>query len=124
MPDSALHIYQQVETFRTWTAQLDMVVSKHNTDLARLLPVEKPLLQPYLDRFDRAIEAGLSALNWETGGNESAGPTCFLAVDAASLLPCPFPCCSSMEVEALPPPMVVSLSRRRRGREAPGIATC
>ncbi|KAH8088652.1 dynein light chain binding protein [Aureococcus anophagefferens] len=70
VPDSALHIYQQVETFRTWTAQLDMVVSKHNTDLARLLPVEKPLLQPYLDRFDKAIEAGLSQLNWETGGLE------------------------------------------------------
>ena len=28
------------------------------------------MLQPYLDRFDKAIEAGLSQLNWETGGLE------------------------------------------------------
>ena len=71
VPDSALHIYEQVVQFRTWTAQLDMIVTKHNTDLERLLPVEKPLLQPYLDRFDRAVEAGLNSLNWETGGSEA-----------------------------------------------------
>jgi len=71
VPDSALAIYEQVETFRAWTGQLDLIVHKYNVDLMRLLPVEKPLLQPYLDRFDKAVEAGLSLLNWETGGSES-----------------------------------------------------
>jgi len=35
-----------------------------------LLPVEKPLMQPYLDKFDIAAEEGLTTLNWETHGDE------------------------------------------------------
>ena len=69
VPESALAIYAQVETFRVWTQKLDMVVAKHNGSLAKLLPVEKPLLQPYLDKFDVAAEAGLTTLNWETNGD-------------------------------------------------------
>ena len=38
--------------------------------LAKLLPVEKPLMQPYLDKFDVAAEEGLTTLNWETNGDE------------------------------------------------------
>ena len=30
VPESALAIYAQVETFRVWTQKLDMVVMKHN----------------------------------------------------------------------------------------------
>ena len=41
-----------------WTGKLDMVVAKHNGSLAKLLPVEKPLMQPYLDKFDEAAEEG------------------------------------------------------------------
>jgi dynein heavy chain len=47
-----------------------MVVMKHNGSLAKLLPVEKPLMQPYLDKFDIAAEEGLTTLNWETNGDE------------------------------------------------------
>ena len=35
-----------------------------------MLPVEKPLMQPYLDKFDIAAEEGLTTLNWETNGDE------------------------------------------------------
>mmetsp|Transcript_14602 Transcript_14602/g.45793 ORF Transcript_14602/g.45793 Transcript_14602/m.45793 type:complete len:4603 (+) Transcript_14602:85-13893(+) len=70
VPESALAIYAQVETFRVWTQKLDMVVAKHNGSLAKLLPVEKPLMQPYLDKFDIAAEEGLTTLNWETHGDE------------------------------------------------------
>jgi dynein heavy chain len=33
-----------------------------------LLPVEKPLVQPYLTKFDLAVERGLSTMNWKSAG--------------------------------------------------------
>ena len=41
VPDTALDIYRNVETFRSWTGQLDMVVNKNNLNLARTLPVDR-----------------------------------------------------------------------------------
>ena len=37
VPESALAIYAQVETFRVWTQKLDMVVMKHNGPRFRVL---------------------------------------------------------------------------------------
>ena len=37
VPESALAIYAQVETFRVWTQKLDMVVMKHNGPYIRVL---------------------------------------------------------------------------------------
>ena len=45
-------------------------MNDHAGSLAKLLPVEKPLMQPYLDKFDVAAEEGLTTLNWETNGDE------------------------------------------------------
>ena len=45
-------------------------MNDHAGSLAKLLPVEKPLMQPYLDKFDIAAEEGLTTLNWETHGDE------------------------------------------------------
>ena len=33
-----------------------------------LLPVEKPLVAPYLTKFDAAIEKGISSMNWKSNG--------------------------------------------------------
>lgn len=68
VPDSALEIYKQVETFRRWTGNLDLIVNMNNDVLLQLLPVEKPLVRPYLDKFDRVINAGLSQMNWNSNG--------------------------------------------------------
>eukprot|EP00903_Cladosiphon_okamuranus_P006208 g6103.t2 len=68
VPDSALDIYKQVETFRRWTGNLDLIVNMNNDVLLQLLPVEKPLVRPYLDKFDRVINAGLSQMNWNSTG--------------------------------------------------------
>ncbi|KAJ1396081.1 dynein heavy chain, N-terminal region 1-domain-containing protein, partial [Ochromonadaceae sp. CCMP2298] len=43
VPDTALEIYQQVETFRAWTGNLDLIVNMNNDVLNILLPVERPL---------------------------------------------------------------------------------
>ncbi len=68
VPESALEIYQHVETFRTWTGNLDLIVNTNNDVLDVLLPVEKPLVAPYLAKFDASIEKGISSLNWKSNG--------------------------------------------------------
>ena len=56
VPDTALEIYQQVETFRQWTGNMDLIVNMNNDVLNILLPVERPLVMPYLNKFDLAVE--------------------------------------------------------------------
>jgi dynein heavy chain len=58
VPDTALEIYQQVETFRRWTGNLDLITKMNNDVLEIILPVEKPLVMPYLNKFDVAVEKG------------------------------------------------------------------
>lgn len=67
-PDSALKIYQSAETFRSWTSNLDLIVNMNNSVLINLLPVEKPLIDPYLAKFDSSIQLGLELLNWRSDG--------------------------------------------------------
>lgn len=47
-----------------------MIVGLNNEILQNVLPVEAPLLKPYMDQFDSAIEPGVSLLCWESGGVE------------------------------------------------------
>lgn len=68
VPESALEIYKQVEIFRRWTGNLDLIVNMNNDVLLQLLPVEKPLVRPYLDKFDKVISSGLSQMNWNSSG--------------------------------------------------------
>jgi dynein heavy chain, axonemal len=68
VPDTALEIYQQVETFRRWTGNMDLIVNMNNDVLNILLPVERPLVQPYLTKFDAVMEKGLSSMNWKSPG--------------------------------------------------------
>mgnify|MGYP006088426625 CR=1 FL=1 len=42
----------------------------NNGVLSKLLPVEKPLVAPYLKKFDDVIETGLVKLNWRSTGVE------------------------------------------------------
>ena len=69
VPDSALKIFQSSDTFRAWTGNLDLIVNMNNSVLNSVLPVEKPLIDPYLAKFDVAIEPGLDeSLNWQSDG--------------------------------------------------------
>ena len=67
VPDAALEVYQQVETFRRWTGNLELIAHTHNVAWTALHPVELPLVRPYLERFDRVVEAGLMRLHWQSG---------------------------------------------------------
>lgn len=68
VPETALEIYQQVEMFRVWVGSLDIIVNSNNDVLNILLPVEKPLVLPYLIKFDAMVEKGLTTMNWKTNG--------------------------------------------------------
>jgi len=68
VPESAIEIYKSHEMFRAWTGNLDLIVNMNNDVLGKLLPVEKPLVAPYLSKFDAAVEEGIANLNWRSGG--------------------------------------------------------
>ena len=68
VPDSALKIYQSADIFRARTGNLDLIVNMNNSFLDTLLPVEKPLIEPYLAKFDVSIQPGLETLNWQSDG--------------------------------------------------------
>ena len=68
VPESALSMYRSSEVFRAWIGNIDLVVSMNNSVLKQMLPVEKPLIAPYLSKFDLVIERGLSELSWRSDG--------------------------------------------------------
>ena len=68
VPDTALAIFQSADAFRGWTGNLDLIVNMNNSVLNNLLPVEKPLVDPYLAKFDLAVQPGIESLNWKSDG--------------------------------------------------------
>ncbi|KAL7445854.1 hypothetical protein ACHAXM_010428 [Skeletonema potamos] len=70
VPDSALQIFQRSDTFRAWTGNLDLIVNMNNSVLSTMIPVEKPLVVPYLEKFDLVVQPGLESLNWQSTGVE------------------------------------------------------
>lgn len=66
IPDTAAELYVKVDTFRVWCENMDMVVALNNEMMDHLLPVEKPLMKPYMDRFNAAVEPGIISLCWES----------------------------------------------------------
>lgn len=68
VPQEALDMFRSTELIRKRTGNLDLIVNTHNAILDRLLPVEKPLVVPYLVEFDRVVERGITSLTWKSGG--------------------------------------------------------
>jgi len=68
VPDSAQLIYEKVETYRKWVGNLTLIVDANNEILDQLLPVEEPLVRPYLQQFDEIVSAALDSekFNWDT----------------------------------------------------------
>jgi len=70
VPDSALSIYKSTEVFRSWIGNIDLIVNMNNSILNEMLPVERPLIAPYLIKFDNVVEKGLEELSWRSDGVE------------------------------------------------------
>ena len=78
VPEQAMDMFRSTELFRKRTGNLDLIVNTHNSILDRLLPVEKPLVDPYLADFDRVVERGITSLTWksdEVGCGRSSSST-------------------------------------------------
>jgi dynein heavy chain len=57
-----MEVYQQVETFRRHTGNLDLIVNMYNDIQTNLLPVERPLVKSQLERIDKALAQGTYCL--------------------------------------------------------------
>jgi dynein heavy chain len=68
VPPAALEVFQSCETFRRWVGNLDIIVNLYNFVLNELLPVEKPLIAPYLMKVDKCIRVGVEDMNWKSVG--------------------------------------------------------
>ena len=66
IPESAGKIYESDEIFRAQRGKLEMVTGTYNTMMTELLPVEKPLVQGYIDKIDNTVVRGIKDMNWKS----------------------------------------------------------
>ena len=52
VPPSALEMFSRADTYRKWVGPLDIIVSKYNSVVTELLPVEEPLLEDRIVKMD------------------------------------------------------------------------
>lgn len=64
VPEKAQNLYDKVDTYRTQTGNLDLIVGMYNEILSTLLPVEKPLLKDKIELIDRILKPGIESLKW------------------------------------------------------------
>ena len=66
VPPSALEMFSRADTYRKWVGPLDIIVSKYNSVLTELLPVEEPLLEDRIVKMDTVLSPGLTDLKWRS----------------------------------------------------------
>jgi len=68
IPDVAMKIYKQADTFRNWTGNLELIVNKYNWCLHNVLEVEEPLIKDLLYSVNNHLNKGITELNWNSKG--------------------------------------------------------
>jgi dynein heavy chain len=66
VPDRAEGLFGKVDTYRRWTGRLDLIVEMYNNIIATLLPVEKPLMYDRIQKMNKALQAGIDTLKWNS----------------------------------------------------------
>ena len=66
VPDRAGSLFSKVDTYRRWTGRLDLIVEMYNNIIATLLPVEKPLMMDRIQKMNKALQAGIDTLKWNS----------------------------------------------------------
>jgi dynein heavy chain len=66
VPDRAEGLFAKVDTYRRWTGRLDLIVEMYNNIIATLLPVEKPLMYDRIQKMNKALQAGIDTLKWNS----------------------------------------------------------
>lgn len=81
VPETSLQIYQSSDTFRRWVENLDLISGVYNSVIREMLPVEKPLLSPSVEKFDNLVQEGIHTLNWCSEGIDSFITSCVKQVE-------------------------------------------
>ena len=66
VPDRARALFEKVETYRSQTGRLDIIVEKYNNIIATLLPVEKPLMLERINVINKQLQPGIDTLKWNS----------------------------------------------------------
>ena len=66
VPARAEGLFAKVDTYRRWTGRLDLIVEMYNNIIATLLPVEKPLMFDRIQKMNKALQAGIDTLKWNS----------------------------------------------------------
>jgi len=66
VPEKASSLYEKVDTYRSQSGNLDIIVGMYNDILTKLLPVEKPLLAKKIETINRILQPGIDKLKWNT----------------------------------------------------------
>lgn len=66
VPERAQRLFDKVDTYRRWTGRLDLIVEMYNNIIATLLPVEKPLMMERIEKMNKALQAGIDTLKWNS----------------------------------------------------------
>ncbi|XP_021937393.1 dynein beta chain, ciliary isoform X2 [Zootermopsis nevadensis] len=66
IPVAGLCIYEQSETFRKYTSNLNHTIQWYNKVLRQSLPVEFVLIEEQLQEIDALVEQGQTNLNWNS----------------------------------------------------------
>lgn len=66
VPERAVKLFEKVDTYRSQTGNLDLIVEMYNNIIATLLPVEKPLMQKRISTIDKYLQPGMDELKWNS----------------------------------------------------------
>ncbi len=68
LPDKAVSVFQQNETYRKYLQNLDVAVALYNSVRETILDVEYPLIKDKLEDIDRQLQRAIEHLNWTSSG--------------------------------------------------------
>ena len=66
IPDNVSHIYKNEDTYRIYTANLEMVANMYNSMIRNLLDVERPLILPQMEQVEQCLQKGMRHINWKS----------------------------------------------------------
>ena len=66
MPETAKTLFEKVDTYRSQTGNLELIVDMYNEIIATLIPVEKPLMQKRISTIDKYLQPGMDELRWNS----------------------------------------------------------
>ena len=68
VPERAQKLFSNINTYRTWTGNLEIIVDMYNDIISTLLPVEKPLMQARINKINKFLQPGIDSLIWTSEG--------------------------------------------------------